>query len=297
MASFFRLFFSWVQVFYFVLTVAAFTFLFYSDQGYWAPVIGVGVAIIRLFIRMPRVVYRKLLAALKPDGQYITTTASQFPTHDAEYYESHSRELLALGFVGQGEFTCPNIQPELSRLFLHPETQCLAQIQQSFAPKTEPSPAQLLLWSYWDAPAVLAAFPNTNTQSAPIASPDFLAEPTQPGKAPKAKDHGYSLTTSGEPGDWLTNIYLHNRGLVFRQPGAPLQQLLQAHLDRRREVSEKLNLNFEPGNLLEIHFAFQRRARRAAFDRLKKQIPLWLFVGAAVKGHRDEYWGRLSKAK
>lgn len=159
--------------------------------------------------------YRSRTLKTLPDTYDFQPAApSEFAGIDQAKLDELTAALEQLGFRHARDFSlvpdAGKFTPDFSRLLIHPEHHCFAQIVQFFPPKRRPRPMAVVLHSVFEDDWSLST------------SPDCTPAMTYHARLPHA--------------------------LWFRVPGAKPAELLNAHLVRRQQMAAGLNLGVE-GNL------------------------------------------------
>jgi hypothetical protein len=158
--------------------------------------------------------YRSRTLKTLPDTYDFQPAApSEFAGLDQAKLDELTAALERLGFRPARDFSvvpdAGKFTPDFSRLLIHPEHHCFAQIVQFFPPKRRPQRMTVVLHS--------------------VLGDDW------------------SLSTSPEPTPAMTYRARLPHALWFCVPGGGPAELLEAHLSRRRQIATGLNLSVEPG--------------------------------------------------
>jgi hypothetical protein len=202
---------------------------------------------------------RPLLLNCVPESmQFVDANENEFPKLDRDRWNDCSQRLAALGFVHVRDFKLANmLNGGISRLYLHPETNCYANIFQVFAP---------------NAPGLLFGFMS------------YIGEDWTVG-------HG---TLKPMPSGIINRL---KHTVSFARPGRSLEELYREHVAKRDEISAGLGLAVVPPLDFETYQQrsdLDAKARREVVKRSAVLLAAKVYL-AKLRPLSNDWWGDYPK--
>ncbi len=199
-----------------------------------------------------------LLTGVPASMQFADADENEFPKLDRARWNDYSERLAALGFVHVRDFKLANtLHGGISRLYLHPETNCYGSIYQVFAPK---------------APGLLFGFMS------------YLGEDWTVG-------HG---TLKPMPSSIINRL---QHTVSFARPGSSLEELYHEHVAKRDEISAGLGLSVVPPQGFETYQQrsdVDAKARREVVKRNAVLLAAKVYL-AKLRPLSNDWWGDYPK--
>jgi hypothetical protein len=207
-----------------------------SGQGRW---LELGAALLTIFVVSMVFLKPMLLNNTKMVVQYVDATPYEFPKLDRDRWDDYTAKLEALGFAQLRDFKMSNaVTGGISRMFLHPTSDCYASIHQLFSRNAPP--LGLGIFSY-------------------------LGEDWSVG-------HGTNIPT---PGSALTRT---GHKLSFSRPGMSPEQLYAEHVATRDKIANDLCLTVVTPQGFETYRERSTQATEAMRDSIRKTNPIMILL-------------------
>ena len=222
---------------------------------FWIELGGLLLAIFVVWV----VFLRPLLLTGVPESmQFADANENEFPKLDLVRWNEYSESLAALGFVHVRDFKLANtLHGGISRLYLHPESNCYGSIFQVFAP---------------NAPGLLFGFMS------------YIGEDWTVG-------HGAIKPMPGS----IINRLQHT--VSFARPGSSLEELYYEHLAKRNEISAGLGLAVVEPQGFETYQQrsdMDAKARRDVVKRSAVLLAAKVYL-AKLRPLSNDWWGDYPK--